>query len=225
MKFYRLIVNRESPLGELEIRRTRKNFPFSEKSLATIWDRNDFMPVDLLKGEFSLTDESHYLDILKVSHLGWEGIMVNGPTLDIFIKFNLQEFRLAEINVYENNNESIKKSVPYNLIHFRSNAASWLKKICYTRTLRRSREQQHFEVTYSEFLNNEINIPIMDRILRHINITEMQYFGDVLPGGFFDVFYNTFLFKTEFIISDKLQGELSGLSGFSIEEGPQIIST
>jgi hypothetical protein len=222
MRFYRLILNFEDPFGEVEFRRTVNNFPFKEKSLGISWDRNEFMPLELLEGEFSLTDESEYLDVLKVSHLGWEGLLVNEKILNILKGFKLQEHRLEELLIYADNNELNKKTIPYKLLHFHSNGFLWVHQIIYSRTIKKSGNTEDFAVSYKEFIEKEISIPVVERISRKIKIAEIKFVHEKFADGFFDLFYNTFLFKSDFIISAALRNALEGLSGFNIDEGPII---
>lgn len=224
MKYYRLFLNFDQPLGEIEIRRTLKNLAYREKSLEINWDRNYFMPSEQLsEGEFSLTDESKYLDILKVSHLGWEGMIVNARVLEILEKFKLQIHRKEKLIVYKNNDEQQNYNLQYCLIHFHSNASFWIEKIYYSRTSKKSGGQQSFEVSYKEFIESEINIPIKEKIFRKIRILKIEYLKHNFPNGFFDLFYNTFLFNTDFIVSGDLRNSLIDLSGFSFEEGPMVV--
>ncbi len=218
------MLNFESPLGELEFRRTAGNYPFKERSLDINWDRNEFMPNELLKGEFSLTDESEYLDLLKVSHLGWEGVMINRKVSTILSDFKLQEHKLDTLNVFRDNNENDNFSIPYELIHFNSNGSMFIEKIHYCRTNKRSDEQQNFEVGYAEFIENEIKVPIKERISRKIKITQIGYSSEKFPDVFFDLMYNTYLFKSDFIISEELRTALAGCTGLVFEEGPDIFS-
>lgn len=221
-KYYRLELNFDHPLGEIEIRRTLKNFPFREKSLEINWDRNEFMPSSKLEGEFSLTDESSYLDMLKASHLGWEGGVVNSKILSILEKKKLQEHRVENLSIYKNNDEQDNFNKPYYLVHFHSNASGWIEKVHYSRVIKKTGQQDDFEVTYNEFIDSEINISISDRIFRKIIINKIEYLDSKFPEGFFDLFYNTFLFKTNFIVSEEMRDALLGASGFSFEEGPVV---
>jgi hypothetical protein len=124
------------------------------------------------------------------------------------------------MRVYRDNNELNDEFRDYTLLHFSSNAKPYIKRVTYLRRKKNGDDSQEITCSYLEFFDFEINISIIERFSRTLKILKVEFYND-----FFDLFYNTFLFGKEPLVSPKLAKALTshGVSGISFEPGPSVV--